>query len=342
MLLRDVDLYIPQQRTKTPSIVPVLVKMASNQDTKFTSFELDVHGTKITGIHYFPPISAKVLTERPLLVLIHGGTCSAHNFDISPSLTASLTAEYLSCPVVSINRPGYLESSPLPVEEGNTFHHTLGRFNHEHLFPSLWREHGEPQGCKAIVLLAHSLGSPGVFIAAGLHAAESEPSYPLAGFIFSGWGIKHAPTMKPPPTDPAEILPWKEIIMLGASEYNCSPPEAYDAIVPQDQPNNLEELTEIFNGTWQGYWRKYSDAVKVPIMYSVGEHDEFWEGSLSNVKEMESCFPKCPRFDGSVLLGAPHAIEWSYMSQAWYARCFGFACEVTGSFAGKGKTLISR
>ena len=44
-------------------------------------------------------------------------------------------------------------------------------------------------------------------------------------------------------------------------------------------------------------------------------------------------FPKCPRFDGSVVESAPHAIEWSHCAQGWTARCFGFAQEVTAALA---------
>lgn len=316
-------------------------KMASNPHSKFTSFEIDVQGTKISGIHYLPSVPSNSMPDRPLIVLIHGGTCSAHNFDISPSLTASLAADFFSFPVVAINRPGYLNSTPLPHSEDSTYHKTLGNFNHEQLFPALWREYGQPQGCKALIPMAHSLGSPDVIVAAGLHAAEPKPKYPLAAFIFSGWGIAFAPEPFPQPDDPAMKLPCKNIIMLGQVEYNCAPPEAYDAIAAQDQPMKPEEPSEMYTGIWQGYWRTYSDAVKVPIMCGFGEHDMFWQGTQSHLKGMESCFPSCPRFDSSLLVGAPHSIEWSWMSKAWYARCFGFASEVTAAFVGKGKSAIT-
>lgn len=63
-------------------------------------------------------------------------------------------------------------------------------------------------------------------------------------------------------------------------------------------------------------------------MYGMGEHDWLWEGSKKYVKEFEEWFPNSPRFDGSTVLGAPHALEWGRISQGWYVRCFGWAIEV--------------
>ena len=90
---------------------------------------------------------------------------------------------------------------------------------------------------------------------------------------------------------------------------------------------SMEEGEEHWTGVFAGYWRRYANEVVVPIMFGIGEHDALWEGSLAHVKEYEMMFPKCVRYDGSFVLGAPHAIEWSYFAEGWYARCFGFAAE---------------
>lgn len=63
-------------------------------------------------------------------------------------------------------------------------------------------------------------------------------------------------------------------------------------------------------------------------MYSMGEHDWLWHGSRKYVEEFGGWFTECPRFDGSTVLGAPHALEWAHVSRGWYARCFGWALEV--------------
>ena len=68
-----------------------------------------------------------------------------------------------------------------------------------------------------------------------------------------------------------------------------------------------------------------------PILYALGERDWLWEGTKEAVEEFMAAFPKCPRPDGSLVQDAPHALEWSRMSQGWYARCFGWAMEVCAS-----------
>ncbi|KAJ9617556.1 hypothetical protein H2204_013687 [Knufia peltigerae] len=311
--------------------------MASNTESRFAPFEVLVANTVvITGIKYLPATrseSGSTSDYRPLIILLHGGGCTAHHFDLSPSMTISTIAEALSVPVISINRPGYLGSDRLPATQGSRFHKDLGSFYHSHLFPKLWADFGIAHGCKAVVPLAHSLGSPAVIIAAGLHAREQSPSYPLAGIIMSGWGELPSPRMPPSPRDRSQKLDWKRVVMCGPSEDHCAPVQALEAIGIQDHNMESQELEEVINGDWNSYWYRFADDIMVPIMFSLGEHDLFWEGSTVHLIQFGSRFPKCPRFDGAVVKGAPHAIEWSHCAQGWMARCLGFAQEVTAGLA---------
>lgn len=74
--------------------------------------------------------------------------------------------------------------------------------------------------------------------------------------------------------------------------------------------------------------------VTLLIMCAMGERNWLWEGGKTYIRDFEKWFPKCPRFDGSTVLGAPHSLEWSLVGQGWYVRCFGWAMEVCGSFNG--------
>ena len=306
--------------------------MASNKDSKFRDFAVELpNGMKITGIHYDPPKAIMSTPYKPLVIAIHGGTCTAHNFDVSPANTASLEADNLSTPVVSINRPSCLDSSPMPASpESSTYQQELGKtVYHEQLFPLLWEQFGKPAHCTSMVLLGHSMACMGIVIAAGVHADDSSPKYPLSGIILSGWGSRLSDFRVPIPEEREAKLKWKQYIMLTHPDKPGIADDAVLADIPiQDHPLDPEEGKEVFNGTFFGYWRKYSDRVKVPIMYGIGEHDALWQGTLEHVKEYETMFPNAERFDGSVVLGAPHAIEWSLFASGWYARCFGFASEV--------------
>lgn len=316
--------------------------MASNPHSKFSPFTLTLErNAKITGLKYIPDLSnsnrSKHDRHRPLMILIHGGSCSAHNFDVAPGpLTASTPAEMFSAPTIAINRPGCLDSTPFEIPDGSTYHKTLGSFLHSQLFPALWREFGKPNNCTALVPLAHSLGSPGIIISSALHAKDPSPVYPLAGLIISGWGSRFSPDSPHAPADSSQKLTWKRLIMLADPKHNCAPPEALSAIEKQDLPLDPGEMHEILNGTWNSYWREYSNEIVIPIMWAVGEHDLFFEASSEHVREYEMMFPKCPRFDGSLVLGGSHALEWNYLALGWYARCFGFAIEACVWFESRG------
>ena len=265
-----------------------------------------------------------------MIVLVHGGTCTAHNFDVSPANTASTAADHLSLPIVCINRPGYLDSTQIEhVPEGSTYHQTVGgQVYHEHMLPMVWERYAKPAGCTSLVLMAHSMGSMGIVVAAGLHSLENVPKYPLSGIIFSGWGHRYITPGPKFPTTPEEELAWKQLIMCSYPEKHLVDPEIIQHIQTQHHSMPKEDRSDLVEQSFREYWPKYAGEITVPVFFAVGEDDRFWEGSDQHIKEYEKMFPKCPRFDGSVVLGAPHAIEWSYFAQGWYARCFGFAAEV--------------
>lgn len=307
--------------------------MASNPESKFETFAVTLpNRMNISGIYYNPPKIKTSTPFRPLIILIHGGTCTAHNFDVSPTNTASLEADNLAIPVVSINRPRYLDSTPLTVPEGSTYHQELGNIiYHQQLLPMLWEKFGKSEDCSSMVLLGHSMACPGIIVAAGLYADDKSPKYPLSGIVLSGWGSRTTDFKVKIPEARAEKLRWKELIMLTSPDRDLVDASVLPCISLQDHSIHLEEGEEVWSGHWLANWRKYSDRIRVPMMFGVGEHDVLWQGNVQHVKEYETMFPNCERFDGSVVFGAPHAIEWSYMASGWYARCFGFASEVATS-----------
>lgn len=307
--------------------------MASNSESKFTGLKLSISNeTAVSCISHVPKPRPDSAECKPLIIFIHGTTCTAYHFDATPRLTASIMADAMSIPVVAINRPGYLDSTPLSIPEGSSFHQEHGRFYHESLLPKLWEMFGKPNDCTALVVVAHSIGSMGVIVAAGLHAQDLHPTYPLAGIAYSGLGIRHTTSFVPLPADQAGQLKWKREMMCGKPELALAPSEALDCVDIQDHPVVEREREDLLNGAWDKYRHKFSDEINIPIMFGQAEHDFFWEGSTQQVEEVKNSFPNCPRFEGGIVAGAPHAIEWSHCSHGWYARCFGFALEVTAAY----------
>ena len=123
----------------------------------------------------------------PLIVAIHGGSYSASYFFADDQHSAAPLVSALQVPFLAIDRPGYKDSTPIPpVPEGSTYLQELGKYLHHEILPALWDRYASDAGASCLVLMAHSIGSPGAIVAAALNAESN--LYPLAGLIVSGYG----------------------------------------------------------------------------------------------------------------------------------------------------------
>jgi hypothetical protein len=179
----------------------------------------------------------------------------------------------------------------------------------------------------------------------GLYARDPSPGYPLAGLIISGSGTRpifheQAPFIDGAPSIASNIEPPAKVyfpptvkrdLVFGLSQHSCVDPALVPLLEIQSTYMLREELIDL-RTRWSGYRASYTKDIDVPVLYALGERDWLFEASKETVAEFAALFPKCPRFDASLVLDAPHALEWSRMGQGWYARCFGFAVEVCASY----------
>ncbi len=312
----------------------------TNQNTKFKPFNLTLsNGATLTGIAHIPPRDTFNSSYLPLLVGIHGGTCTCYNYDIDTAHTASIASAATGIPFVAFNRPGYADSSTLlPFPPSTSYCQEEGRWFHSYIFPALWKEFGEPDTCTGLVATCHSMAVLGGIISGGLCTRDASPRYPLAGLILSGLGTRfvvheEAPSSDPNTAPPAKIYfpaVVKKELMFSKEKWKCVDPALAPLLETQSTCMLLEEHVDLMT-QWSTYRNTYSEDVNVPILYALGERDWLWQASKETVAEFVAMFPKCPRFDASLVLDAPHALEWSEVGHGWYARCFGFAVEVCAS-----------
>jgi pimeloyl-ACP methyl ester carboxylesterase len=320
------------------------IRLRLHKDSKFANFSLKLqNGGILTGISCIPTRTQCTPASIPLIVAVHGGSCTAHNYDIDPSHSASLYATALGIPFVSINRPGYEgTTSILPTDN---FHLDTGRWLHEFIFPAIWNEFGVPMGCSALVVLCHSMAVPQVVISSA-HLSDQHssivPTYPLAGIILSGYGCRFHPernaflTLLPVEDYPLMInypVDVKSELMLGVRDLALCDDSMYSMIESQNVPMTREELVSGIGWFPQPeVMREYCAKVTVPVLYGLGQDDFLWHGSMEHVDEFKKLFPNSPSFEGSLVRGAPHAIEWSKAGQGWYVKCFGWAAQVVAEF----------
>ncbi|EWY89742.1 hypothetical protein FOYG_07410 [Fusarium oxysporum NRRL 32931] len=297
------------------------------------SFLLDLpDGGTISGRIYLPA-NTKESGHIPLLVCIPGGSYDSDYFDVDPRHSIFNLCTYIGIPVISVDRPGYGTSkSPAVVEDDETYAEVQGRYFNSTILPSLWNRFAKQSNATTIVLLAHSIGAMMAIIAAGSYYGDHD--YPLAGLIVSGIG--------------SELVegPRKAMIQLLADSNSLIhfDTQAKDAIMLQwplkhvvgsemcqhterlNKPIPREELRDI-NMTWLSRWRQYTDRVTVPVMHGLGEYDGLWISSRKAIEDFQRAFPRSPRVNCEMIPKAPHCVELSFQSKAWYLKCCGFAFE---------------
>ena len=284
------------------------------------------NGATLTGRSHLPapPADGSPATTRALLVGLHGGTYSSLYFDVDANHTAATASDYLSIPFVAIDRPGYEGSTPYDsAPEALTYTTDFGNWLHRFILPAVWTEFGPPNGCTALVLLAHSLGVPGAIIAAANHSQETpaQRKYPLAGLVGSGWGSQSIP---PDPANNLHDIATHERMLLPPGTAHPSVYSHTARLLRQMPPEEVGSLATVWLPRWRAEW---APNVRIPLMLAVVEQDPFWLGTDEHLRDWMAAFPNSPRVDGTFLPGAAHNIEMSLWSKGWYARCFGFAYE---------------
>lgn len=293
----------------------------------------------LTGLHNLPRPTATTPAHQPLIVAIHGGGYDAQYFDVDETHTIAQLSTALGVPVVAITRPCYGGTTSFyPIPEDSSFFEQTGDWLHAYILPALWTAFGQPHGCSTLVLLCHSLGTPGAVIAAARHAAEEEEAadqtdYPLGGLILSGFGTRLGATVTTAGAAGVTVRDghiYREPASRDALLLNgrgTADAAVYAATERLSRPMPVEERLGLETGwfpRWVGSW---GSRVRVPVMLGVAGEDGLWEGTRAHLEEWMAAFSGSARVDGSVVVGAPHCVELSYWGPGWYARCFGFAME---------------
>ncbi|KIW93320.1 uncharacterized protein Z519_05925 [Cladophialophora bantiana CBS 173.52] len=298
-------------------------------------------GTTVTGSSFLKQAHPVTLSSPavPLVVLIHGGSVDCDSFDIDEKHTVRPFSEFLGVPVISLNRPGYGGTTPLPppTDSKETYIQTHGRWLHELALPAVWTEFCKTLNVSSIVLYGCSVGGGVATVAAGL-AGRSSPTYKLSGLVLSALGcspdtapmsrffgdnyeitgkvieIPHAFRQKQAAGQHAALFD-VSVFSSRRGESNTSDAEVYD-----------------INMQWPTYWSDYAKDVRVQVLYSVGDADTLWHLNANTMHEFGRAFKSSPWVESRLMTNVPHHIEYSYQCSGFLLRVFGFALECAASF----------
>lgn len=277
-------------------------------------------GRKYTGRTNVGP-DLDVRPGAPLVIALHGGTYSSEYFDI-PAHSLLDNASTLGVPVIALDRPNYVGSSPLTTDG------SIISANAEVLgdaIGSIWAEQGGTG--PGIVLVAHSIGG-----AVATEIAARQQSWPLLGLATSGCLVRvpaeSAGAWAALPDIPMIDLPvpLKDQLMFG-------PESTYDDAMPAaSHPSNTlvpkAELLDITGG-WIARRADVCGRVTVPVHHRQGEFDKLWVTGQDEIDEYRAGFTAAPSVDVELLPGSGHCIDFHLPSDDFQRSQLRFALATT-------------
>lgn len=259
-------------------------------------------------------VIAEADEPKAVIVAIHGGGTTAAYFDCPghPELSLLRLGAALGYTVIAIDRPGHGSSAPYP-EAVHTPEQRVGL-----AYGAVERILGERSRGAGLFLLGHSGGCE-----LATRMAADDPT--LLGLELGGTGrryhdvakeIMKAAAVKERPPGTRELL-WEPMrlyppdILRGVTNSSTSPP--YERDVAVNWPHR--------------YFPELAPAVRVPVRFTIGEHDRVYRGDDHNLAEIAQMFSRAPRFTSSRFPEAGHNLSLGLNAADYHRTVFAFVDE---------------
>ncbi|MDM4142834.1 MULTISPECIES: alpha/beta hydrolase [Mycobacterium] len=281
------------------------------------------------------PMSALVAEAddpEAVIVAIHGGGTTAMYFDCPghPSYSLLRTGAAAGFTVVALDRPGYGSSAPYPdamVSGEQRVHLAYGAID---------RILGQRPCGAGMFVWGHSGGCE-----LTLRLAADERGAGLLGIELAGTGRHYHPAAK-------EILKTatRERRPSGMRELLWSPVELYPpevlggATVSPSAPSYEDQMVS----DWaRQTFPQLAPAVRVPVHFSIAEHEKVWQTDDPAVAEIGALFAGAPRLVVHRQPDAGHNISLSHAAPTYHAKVLDFVrdCVAEGASRPGGPSNVA-
>jgi pimeloyl-ACP methyl ester carboxylesterase len=265
------------------------------------------------------PMSALVAeAEAPkaVIVAIHGGGTTAMYFDCPGHPESSLLRAGAGhgFTVMALDRPGYGSSAPYPEAMARPEQRV------QLAYAAVDRILGERPRGAGLFLMGHSGGCE-----LALRMAADELGADLLGIELAGTGRHYHPAarevLKAATRDhrPAGL---RELLWHPTELY---PPEVLSGATVYPRAPAYEDLM-VSNWARQDF-PALAPAVRVPVQFSVAEHERVWQSDPPALAEIAALFSAAPLFRINEQRRAGHNISLGHTAAAYHSTVLSFAAE---------------
>lgn len=272
-----------------------------------------VDGVPMSGV------VAEADDPRAVVLAIHGGGTSAVYFDCPghPELSLLRHGAALGFTVIAIDRPGHGSSAAYP-EAVQTPEQRV-----DLAYGAVERILGQRSRGAGLFLLGHSGGCE---LATRMACEDpAERGFALLGLELGGTGrryhaaakeIMKAAEVKERPPGTRELL-WEPTrlyptdILRGITNSSSAPP--YERDVALNWPHR--------------YFPALAPTVRVPVRFSLGEHDNVYRSDPEALAEIAGMFAAAASFESDLLPDAGHNLSLGHTAAEYHRRVFAFVAE---------------
>ncbi|MET0900460.1 MAG: alpha/beta fold hydrolase [Mycobacterium sp.] len=257
---------------------------------------------------------AEVAEPRAVVVAVHGGATTGAYFDCPdhPRLSLLRLGATLGFTVLALDRPGF-GSSALYAGE---FDDTPRRV--DMAFAAVDTILGARDRGAGVFLLAHSNGSELVLRMAG-HARGPE----LLGIEISGTGVRQQDAARAVLAGAS-----RENIPTGLRQLLWEPAQLYPDGVAGSVRIRSGPVSPGYEGslvqTWLDDFPTLAAQVRVPVRFTLGEHERVWENGPAALAEIAALFTAAPRVTVHEQAGAGHNLSLGYAATAYHLSALSF------------------
>ncbi|WP_156687233.1 alpha/beta hydrolase [Mycobacterium sp. Marseille-P9652] len=259
---------------------------------------------------------AEAEQPKAVIVAIHGGGTTATYFDCPghPSLSLLRSGAAAGFTVVALDRPGYGSSGPYPEAMA------LPEQRVDLAYGAVDRILGDRPRGAGLFIMSHSGGCE-----LAIRMGADDRGAHLLGIEFAGTGRHYHP-------DAREILKTatRERRPAGLRELLWHPERLY----PPEVLNGatVSPTAPAYEDQMVSDWARktfptLAPAVRVPVHFSIAEHEKVWQSDASAVAEVQALFSRVPRFEVHRQPEAGHNISLGHTAADYHTKVFSFADE---------------